>query len=43
VNFFTGFNSVNGATLAKLFHTSTSLKPGHSALSFASSFSVANA
>jgi hypothetical protein len=33
VNFFTGFNSSNGATPAKLFHISTKRVPDHSALS----------
>ena len=42
VNFFTGFSSVNGATPAKLFQTSTSRDAGHSAASLASSFSEAN-
>src|SRR5262249_46337986 len=43
VNFLTGFNSVKGATPAKLFQTSTRREPGHSAASFASSLALANA
>jgi hypothetical protein len=42
VNFLTGFKSSKGATPAKLFHTSTSRAAGQSAVSLASSFSVAN-